>query len=165
MADINKDKYCNTILYLISRMPDKKIHGRKKLAKLLYYVDFDRFEYQESMQSVTGDTYIHKMKGPYPNKMNTVIEYMKHHGLLEENDVNEYGENYRPTLVYSSSEEPDLSSFDDDDKYILNRVAEKYRRYNGEDLAEKSHGEAPWLSVDDGEVIPYEMAFYRGTFD
>ena len=50
MAEINKSKYENTILYLISHMSDHKIHGKKKLAKLLYYVDFDRFEYNESME-------------------------------------------------------------------------------------------------------------------
>ena len=45
---IDEQKYENVILYLIANMRDGMIHGKKKLAKLLYYVDFDRFEYQLS---------------------------------------------------------------------------------------------------------------------
>lgn len=50
---INERKYENVILYLIANMRDGMIHGKKKLAKLLYYVDFDRFEYKESMETIT----------------------------------------------------------------------------------------------------------------
>lgn len=165
MAGINEAKYENTILYLISRMRDRKVHGRKKLAKLLYYVDFDRFEYKESMESVTGDTYRHKRMGPLPDMMNSVIERMQDSGQLTREEVQEYGDKYKPTEVYSSDRKPDLSVFDDDDRYILNRVAEKYGDANGTQLQDQTHAEAPWLSVENGEVIPYEMAFYRGTFD
>lgn len=165
MTGINEAKYENTILYLISHMRDHEIHGRKKLAKLLYYVDFDRFEYNESMKSVTGDTYTHKKMGPYPDMMDEVLARMEHDGRLDEEERDEFGGAYKPTVVYSSKLAPDLSIFDDEDKYILNRVVEKYGASTGTDLEHKSHGEAPWLSVEDGETIPYEMAFYRGTFD
>lgn len=165
MAEINKSKYENTILYLISHMSDHKIHGKKKLAKLLYYVDFDRFEYNESMESVTGDTYTHKRMGPYPDMMDTITSLMEQNGLLDKEERREFGGSYNPTVVYSSVHTPDLSVFDDDDKFILGRVAEQYGNANGTELQDQSHFEAPWLSVEDGETIPYEMAFYRGTFD
>lgn len=165
MAGINEAKYENTILYLISHMRDHEIHGRKKLAKLLYYVDFDRFEYNKSMESVTGDTYTHKKMGPYPDTMDEVIARMKHDGRLDEVERDEFSGPYNPTVVYSSKLAPDLRVFDDWDKYILNRVIENYGASTGTDLERKSHGEAPWLSVEDGETIPYAMAFYRGTFD
>ena len=51
------EKYKNAILYLCSKSSDSAIHGKKKLAKLLYFADFDRFEYEESMQTVTGDSH------------------------------------------------------------------------------------------------------------
>lgn len=60
---INEQKYENVILYLIANMRDGMIHGKKKLAKLLYYVDFDRFEYKESMETITGDSYKHRPMG------------------------------------------------------------------------------------------------------
>ena len=41
---INAKKYENTILFLAKTQEDGAVHGRKKLAKLLYYADFDRFE-------------------------------------------------------------------------------------------------------------------------
>lgn len=166
MAGIDETKYENTILYLISRMGDRTVHGEAKLAKLLYYVDFDRFEYRESMESVTGDAYRRQKMGPLPVTMSAVIQRMQDSGqlALEEGDEYKDGQWYKPVEMYSSDRKPDLTLFDDDDRYILNRVAEEYGDADAKQLQDQTRQEAPWLSVEDGEVIPYEMAFYRGTF-
>ncbi len=159
---MDKKKYRNVILFLISRMSDKTIHGKKKLAKLLYYVDFDRYEYKESMVTVTGDEYRHLPMGPVPDGYQRIVEGMVDDGLITVSEKTEY-QTPRPTTLYMSDAEPDLSVFDEDDLFILERVVRLYGGLTGKELGDRSHEEAPWLSVDNGEHIPFSFAFYRDT--
>lgn len=158
-------KYENVILYLCNKLGGS-VKGIKKLYKLLYYVDFDRFEYKESFKSVTGTKYIALPMGPVPEKkvFDFVIDKMIKNGKLskEENIV---GNGYRPVVVFISQEEPDMSVFDSDDIFILKRVIGKYGKLNGNELEALTHKEAPWLSasVEDRDEILFETAFYRGT--
>jgi len=73
MSKMAKDKYENTILYLCDAVGGS-LRGKKKLAKLLYYVDFDRYEYNESEKSVTGDVYKAWKMGPVPQHFSKVID-------------------------------------------------------------------------------------------
>lgn len=148
---INEQKYENVILYLIANMRDGMIHGKKKLAKLLYYVDFDRFEYKESMETITGDSYRHRPMGPVPDQFQDVVERMRQQGRINVKEIQEYDNMYRPTTVYSSDVKPDMSVFDEDDKRILERVIRHYGASSGRDLELRSHGEAPWRAVGERE--------------
>lgn len=159
---VNETKYENAILFLVSKMPDKTIHGRKKLAKLLYYVDFDRFEFKESMETITGDEYRHLPMGPVPDEFRQVALRMQAKGLLQVRQEHEYP-GLRPTTLYTSDVQPDMSVFDDDDKRVLERVARLYAGKTGKELENQSHEEAPWLGIEEGEHIPFELAFYRET--
>lgn len=159
---INEVKYENVILYLISQMQDMTIHGRKKLAKLLYYVDFDRFEYKESMETITGDEYRHLPMGPVPDMFRQVAQRMQSEGKLAIHEEHEYA-GLRPTTLYRANVKPDMSVFDEDEKRILRRVARLYGPLTGKELENKSHAEAPWLGIEEGEHIPFELAFYRET--
>ncbi|OZG50883.1 hypothetical protein BOCO_0069 [Bombiscardovia coagulans] len=127
-------------------------------------MDFDGFEYRESMESVTGDNYSHKKMGSYPDVMDDVILSMKHNGLLNESEVSEFSCSYNPTVVFLSECDPDLSVFDIN-KYILNRIVKEYGNATGRELECKSHSEVPWLGVDNNERSPSELIFYHGTFN
>ncbi len=162
MATLNVSKYENAILFLISQMRDGSIHGKKKLAKLLYYVDFDRFEYHESMQTITGDRYKHRPMGPVPDSFLRVVSDMRDEDKIKIDEVDEYGLSH-PTTVYTALAEPDMSVFDHDDISILNRVAKHYSGKTGKELENQSHGEAPWRGVEEQEHIPFDLAFYRET--
>lgn len=162
MNTLNMKKYENVILYLISNMSDKRIHGKKKLAKLLYYVDFDRFEFNESMKTITGDEYHHLPMGPVPENFQQVVRNLADENKLDVKEVQEYN-TYHPTTVYSANVEPDMSVFDEDDLKILARVIRHYGSKSGGDLERMSHEEAPWSAVDDQQPIPFELAFYRET--
>lgn len=159
-ATLNTIKYENAILYLCNTQPNRTLHGKKKLAKLLYYLDFDRFEYEESMETITGDTYTRREMGPLPNRFEEVASRMS--DTLTVEPVQQFqGKN--ATIVYTALAEPDLSVFNDTDLRILKRVAQKYSRLNGRQLENLTHSEAPWVASEDFDTIPFELAFYRGT--
>ncbi len=46
---------------------------------------------------------------------------------------------------------------------MLERIVKKYGGLSGKQLEELSHGEAPYVASGLNEVIPYELAYYRGT--
>ena len=160
---IDEEKYQNVILFLCSKLADKSIHGKKKLAKLLYYIDFDRFEFNESMVSITGDTYVRLKMGPVPNSFEGIVGRMSDLGMLEVSEKLEFEGQKKPTVIYRALKEPKMSIFDDEESFILNRVATKYAQLTGKDLEELSHREAPWVAVEHRDEIPFELAFYRGT--
>lgn len=157
---INRAKYENAILFLCSKLPGQAIRGKKKLAKLLYYIDFDRYEYEESMETVTGDQYRRMPMGPVPLEYESVAATMT--DRLEIEHVAEFP-GWNPTTVYRAKEAPDMSVFDETDLKILNRVARKYLSLTGKALEDLSHAEAPWIAVEQRDIIPFELAFYRDT--
>ena len=77
---INKKKYEQVIIYLCSKLGGE-IRGKKKLAKLLYYSDFDFFE--KFQKSITGDIYNAYPKGPLPAMLGNVTSMMVKKELLK----------------------------------------------------------------------------------
>lgn len=154
-------KYENAILYLCQQQGGV-LRGKKKLAKLLYYVDFDRYEYKESTQSVTGDVYKALPMGPFPDHFMTAVRKLEKTGKLKVK-TEESAPGYNPTEVYECVVEPDLSVFDDDERAILQRVTTLYGHLNGKQLEDLTHAEAPYVGTKLSEEILYDLAFYRGT--
>jgi uncharacterized phage-associated protein len=161
MSKIAKDRYENAILYLCDALGGS-LRGKKKLAKLLYYADFDRYEYKESERSITGDTYKAWRMGPVPQHFADIIEGMQSEGLLA-TEEREETPGYLPTSIYVAKKKPDLSVFDSEDVQILQHVVAKYGKLTGKQLEELTHAEAPYIGTEPNGEIVYELAFYRGT--
>ena len=157
---LNKAKYQQIILYLCQKIGGE-VRGKKKLAKLLYFVDFDYFE--KYQRSITGDTYKAYPKGPLPNSLNKILEELNKKNFLETKTVNEWGQEYAPTEIYTCLVEPDTAILDTDERKIIDRVIKHYGKLNGEQLAELSHAEAPYTAAEPYQEIPYEFTYYRGT--
>ena len=156
---LHRKKYLNTVLYLCRKLKGE-VRGKKKLAKLLYFADFDLYE--KSQKSITGDVYRALPMGPVPSALEQIIAEMTKKKMLGVEQVEERG-GYNPTEVYKCITEPDLSVFDDEEKKMLDRVVIKYGHLNGKQLEELSHAEAPYIGTELRKEIPYELAFYRGT--
>ncbi|MBQ8992137.1 SocA family protein [Candidatus Saccharibacteria bacterium] len=159
---INQKKYENVILYLCRGLGGS-ISGKKKLAKLLYYVDFDHFEYRESMKSITGDKYKAWRMGPVPDCYMEIVDKLEKEGKLKRRSVPSDVPGMNPTEVFEMGAEPDESVFSEDEKYILDRVIKKYGGLTGKQLEVLTHQEAPFVATDQSEEIAYELSFYRGT--
>lgn len=155
-------KYENTILYLCSKAGGS-IAGKKKLAKLLYYVDFDRYEYDESMQSVTGDTYKHWKMGPVPESYVSVIRSLDDKGKLKHEAIEASPDHQYPTEIFTCLAQPDIDVFDESDIKIMDRVIRKYGGLTGKELEILTHQEAPYVATEPDEEISYDLAFYRET--
>lgn len=156
---INRKKYQNAVLYLCQKLKGE-VHGKKKLAKLLYFADFDLYE--KIQKSITGDVYFAFPMGPVPSALEEITAEMAKNKILSVEQVKER-EGYNLTEVYKCLAEPDLSVFDDEEKKMLDRIVIKYGQLNGKQLEELSHAEAPYIGTELRKKIPYELSFYRGT--
>lgn len=156
---LNRKKYQNAILYLCSKLKGE-IRGKKKLAKLLYFVDFDLYE--KNQKVITGEKYFAYPMGPFPETLEKITGEMVENKML--NVRQDEGVNgYNPTEVYKCLVDPDLSIFDEEEKKMLDRIVLKYGNLTGKQLEELSHAEAPYIGTELKKEIPYELAFYRGT--
>src|SRR3989338_1219606 len=156
---LHREKYQNAILYLCRKL-NGHVRGKKKLAKLLYFADFDLYE--KNQKSITGDVYRAFPMGPVPSALEEITAEMAVKKTLGIEQVEER-EGYNPTEVYTCFAEPDVSVFDDEEKKMLDRIVVKYGHLNGKQLEELSHAEAPYIGTELRKEIPYELAFYRGT--
>ncbi len=159
MPKISEKKYKETVLYLAQKLGGE-IRGKKKLAKLLYFVDFDFFE--KFQKHFIGDTYKALPMGPFPITMEKVLAEMSNEEKIvvkSQQDI----VGYNPTEIYEAKEEPTKDFFSKDEKSILDRVVLKYGHLTGKQLEDLTHAEAPYIGTAPNKEIAYELAFYRGT--
>ncbi|MDP3042892.1 MAG: Panacea domain-containing protein [bacterium] len=156
---LHRKKYQQAILYFCWKL-GKEIRGKKKLAKLLYYLDFDYYEkYQKYF---TGETYKKLPMGPFPVSLEKITAEMAEKKQLVIGKINEW-DGYNPTEVYKILGKPDVSIFSPEEKKMIDRVIKKYGCLNGKELENLTHSEAPYIGAEDKKEIPYELSFYRGT--
>jgi len=158
MAKIREKKYQEIILYLAERLGGE-IKGKKKLAKLLYFVDFDFFE--KFQKSLTGDVYKALPMGPFPIMMEKVLADMANKGKIDIK-LAKVRADYNPTEIYRVKEKLE-GNFSKEEQRILNRVVVKYGNLTGKQLEDLTHAEAPYIGTEPNQEIAYELAFYRGT--
>lgn len=156
---LRTEKYKQAILYLCSKL-GKEVRGKKKLAKLLYFVDFDFFE--KNQKYFTGDKYKALPMGPFPVSLNEITREMAKEKTLKIESVKEHN-GYNATEVYTCLKYPKTSIFSKEEKKMLDRIIIKYGHLNGKQLEDLTHAEAPYSGTKQNEEIFYELAFYRGT--
>lgn len=156
---LHTEKYKQVILYLCSKL-GKEVRGKKKLAKLLYFVDFDFFE--KNQKYFTGDRYKALPMGPVPVSLNEITKEMTREKTLKIESLQEH-DGYNATEIFTCLKDPKISAFSKEEKEILDRVILKYGHLNGKQLEDLTHAEAPYSGTKPNEVIFYELAFYRGT--
>lgn len=155
----NKKKYQTLILYICRKLGGE-LRGKKKLAKLLYFIDFD--SYEKYHKSVTGDLYKALPMGPVPDSLNRISDQMQQDNMLTIEHVAEY-DGYIPTETFTCLIEPDMTLISDEEKKIIDRAIKRYGHLSGKQLQDLSHAEAPYVATKAMDHIPYEFAYYRGT--
>lgn len=152
---INAAKYRQAILYFLHECDNDEL-GKTKLMKLLYYLDFDHFEKYRT--SVTGDLYKALPQGPVPESADSILLSMISNGLIafQKSQRGPYEQHrYRPMADY------DLSVFSDDERLVLETVADRWRDVTMNEIRDATHEEMTWKATKQGSRIPYTLAFHR----
>lgn len=160
MIKFNKEKFKNTVLYF-AKYGGKNV-GKKKLAKLLYFIDFTLYELRE--KSLTGINYKKMYYGlmPEPKIFYSELDRLQAKKIIDIQP--KIIINYFEHLIIPK-ENPKMDVFDDKEKEWLKKVAERYYNRNAKELEQIMKSEPPYQMVEkDGEPAPYHLAFYRNTF-
>lgn len=160
MFKLNEEKYKNVILFLSKNVGQGSVWGKKKMYKLLYFLDFDFFEKHE--RPITGDIYHKLSMGPAPSYFDAISKGLMNDGLIKIYKGNT-GPGYNDAYIYKGLKDPNLSVFDKEEIAMLKRIVKKYGDKTGTELENLTHKEAPYLAVEEGEEMPFELAHYRGT--
>ena len=130
--------------------------GETVLYKLLYFSDFNYYELYE--EHLTGATYRKLPYGPVPQKIDSVINQMIDEGQLHRVRTDYHG---YPQTRYLPLLKTDLTQLKASEKEVLDRVIEQMSDWSATAISNYSHKDMPWMASKEGEVVNYELAFYR----
>lgn len=160
------DKLKDTIYYLLLKYSTllDQYNTKKKLAKLLYFIDF--YYYKENEDVIATSEYKALPMGPVPVDFYTVLSEMEDDGLVimdKVTMVNNSGKKY-DYEVYRIDRDfaPQLS---EEEKRHIDMIFDKFKFATALELEQISHLQAPWNSVDEKETIPIETAFLLPDFE
>lgn len=157
IPELNIEKFKHMLLYILGKCAGKPNVGETLLYKLLYFADFNYYEIYE--EHLTGAEYKKLPYGPVPQKLDAIINQMIASESLERFKTDYHG--YVQTR-YMPLVRPDLTLLKASEKEVIDKVIEQYSDWSASAISDYSHKDMPWLASKDGEVIDYELAFYRG---
>jgi len=150
------DKFKEVLLYILNKVGAKPNVGQTVVYKLLYFIDFDYYEQYE--EQLIGARYQKNKFGPTPVEFAKIVHTMEEDGDLTQ-VKNQYFE--RAQTKYLARRRPDLSVLTAQELQVIEDVLIRLSDKNASEISEYSHGDVPWLATEDGQIIDYELAFYR----
>lgn len=154
----NKEKFKQTLLYILNKIAGRPHVGMTVLYKLLYFIDFDYYEKYE--RQLTGAIYIHNRYGPTPVAFGKIVKEMEREELLETIETKYFQHDQKKFLPLHI---PDLSSLSGQEIAHIDATLARLGNKNANELTELSHRDIPWIGTQEGEPIAYESVFYRSS--
>jgi transcriptional regulator with XRE-family HTH domain len=152
----NLQKFKEVLLYILSKVGSKPNIGETVIYKLLYFIDFDFYEKYE--EQLIGARYMKNQYGPTPIEFAKIIEQMIKKGEIEKVKSDYF--NY-PQTKYLPRKKSDLTKLKANEIEVIDDVLNRLSDMNANQISDYSHGDVPWLTTSEGEVIEYESVFYR----
>lgn len=153
---LKMDKFKNILLYILERCGGKSNVGETVLYKLLYFSDFNFYEIYE--KHLTGAQYRKLSYGPVPQKLDNLVNQMIEKGQLQRIKTEYHG---YPQTRYIPMDKPDLTGMSAAEKEVIDRVIDRFSDWSAAAISEYSHKDLPWKATEDGDIIDYELVFYR----
>ena len=152
------DKLRQLILYILSKCGGKPNFGETVLYKLLYFMDFDAYEVLG--KPITGMNYIHQKFGPMPQlkQYQSVVQVMRDDQEIKIFNQNYYGMTQKR---YVALKDYNMDNFSIKEKELIDNVIGRLSDLSARQIEEYVHGDVPWQSTDDNEIIPYNLVIYR----
>lgn len=148
--DFDYEKLCATILFFANKSTELL---KAKLIRLLNYSDM--IFYKENGISISGLKYSHMPVGPVPDYFDMILGKMaKDH--IAHVDVF-YDGVYEKNQVVAECDFPE-GVLSDTEMDVLERVYEKFKDYNLEELSDYSYNEKGYKATKTGENISYMYA-------
>lgn len=148
----DEGKLAELVLYIAHRCQEDERFGSVKLAKILYYCDFEA--HRRFRKPITGATYVKMDHGPVPsgwrNARRSLIKDRKAEVVMR--PVHDFHED---RLVPTNGDVELGTSFSAEERDLIDEVIESMRSMSGKEASDRSHGEFGWQSAEFYDPIPY----------
>lgn len=148
----DETRFREAVLYVSWRMKDNQRFGRLKLAKTLFYADFE--SYADDGSVVTGARYEHFPNGPFPPALYNVIDKLTAAGTADVVGGEFEGDELR-LIPAQSPTTPHLNAYQ---RALLDLKMDELAGVSSGKVSDDSHDHPGWLLTADREEIPYAAA-------
>jgi len=148
------ERFEELVLFIAWEMRDDPRFGRTKLAKTLFYVDFDA--YAGEGESLTGSTYEHWDHGPFPPQLYDVERKLVREGRATVKKPEHKGDEAK--LVPTGEPSP-REPFDEWVKIFVAKRARDLAQEPSWLVEDASHRHRGWELTRGREPIPYDTHF------
>ena len=147
--EIDWEKYKQIIKNFIKYWSDDDWKITKtKLAKLCYLLDFTR--YYNNLESITWLEYRKIKYWPVPDIYFWTIEE------LEEEESIVIEQSWKASMIWNI-ESPKNDKLSEEEMNLLEKIAEKWKNKDTEEIVKFTHKQLPWMLCEDKEIIPYDL--------
>jgi len=153
---LNVEKFKQVLLYILEKCAGKPNVGETVLYKLLYFSEFNYYEVYE--EHLIGATFKKLPYGPVPQRLDTILNKMQSAGQLQLVKTNYFD---RVQKRYIPLVKPDLALLKASETETIDQVLYRFSDYSATAISEAAHNDMPWKATAEGDVIDYELVFYR----
>ena len=153
---LQKHKIQDILIHLLEKCAGKPNIGESMLYNLLYFLDFNHYELYETQ--LTGMTYKKRSFGPFPFEWASIIAQMKKKNLIQQIKTNYLGLAHSRYIPLAKA---DLGKLKASEMNVMDRVFDQFSDWSAETLSSYISGDMPIITTKEGEVIDYELVFYR----
>ena len=150
----NAGKLAQLMLYIASVSERDPRFGATKLAKLLYFADFEA--YRELGKPITGAIYVRRPNGPMPHEFRPVREKLVSDRLAALRTEPLGDDIARERLI--ALQPADISAFSGEEISIVDKVIRTLWESTAAEVSDLSHQAPGWQFAKPSEEIPYEAA-------
>lgn len=156
VPSLSISKFKNILLYILERCAGKPNVGETVLYKLLYFSDFNYYELYE--EHLSGARYRKLPYGPVPLSFEKIVSSMIEKGELKKIKTEYFN---KLQTRYIPLEKADLTKLIASEKEVIDKVIEQMSDWSASSISSYSHNDMPWKASKEGDIIEYELAFYR----
>lgn len=154
-AQFDRERFEGLVLFIAHRRADDPRFGRTKLAKALFYSDFD--VYRDEGAPLTGATYIRMPFGPFPRELEATERALADRRVVYLDYVKDV---YEEKRIVPLGPPPNMSGLVE--SWALELVGmwtDRIASATAREISRLSHHHPGWLLArETGEAIPYETA-------
>lgn len=153
---LNVVKVRTVLLYILERCAGNPNVGEEVLRKLLYFSDFNYYELYE--EHLSGLSYRKLPAGPIPENLDSILSRM-----VKDQDITRVKSDYQDfsQIRYLPLRKADLTQLKASESEVLDKAIDQFSDWSASSLSEYTHQDIPWLTTRQGQLINYELAFYR----
>lgn len=147
----NIEKFKQMYLYILSKFNKNGI-PKTKLAKLLYFCDFNHF--YNTLESMSGVLYRCKDYGPLADPFLDLTEDMSETGEIK---IECLSGGANMICIKSSSFNKNFDLLSKKELKEIDSICEKWKDVDTKQIVNYTHQQKPWMACRKDEIIPYEL--------